>query len=131
MENQAMPAQCAHGAQLAHRFRSRALSFSRPRQVNMDLLLKFGDQPLLVRIRDGRVAAADVPAAPLPSSDVSLRASENAWRRFWQAVPDAGWHDIFALSKRGELAIEGNLQPLMAHLQFVKDLLATGREAQA
>jgi hypothetical protein len=131
METNAMPAQGALDAQLAHRFRSRALSFSRPRQVNMDVLLRFGDAPLLVRIRDGHVAAADAPTAPLPSCDVSLRASATAWSRFWQAVPDAGWHDIFALSKRGELAIEGNLQPLMAHLQFIKDLLATGREAQA
>jgi len=131
METNAMPAQGALDAQLAHRFRSCAQSFSRPRQVNMDLLLRFGDAPLLVRIRDGRVTAADAPIAPLPSCDVSLRASAKAWSRFWQAVPDAGWHDIFALSKRGELAIEGNLQPLMAHLQFIKDLLATGREAQA
>ncbi|MNQ80367.1 hypothetical protein D3C85_953430 [compost metagenome] len=131
MQTQAMTAQGACGAQLAHRFRSRALSFSRTRQVSMDLLLRFGEHPLLVRIRDGRVTDANIPSAPLPSSDISLRASEDAWSRFWQAVPDAGWHDIFALSKRGELAIEGNLQPLMAHLQFVKDLLAVGREAQA
>jgi hypothetical protein len=46
-------------------------------------------------------------------------------------VPAAGWHDIFALGKRRELVIDGNLQPLMAHLQFIKDLLAVGREAQA
>jgi len=131
MENHATPAQHASDAQLAHRFRSRALSFSRPRQVDMDLLVRVGDAPLLVRIHDGRVTSADAPAAPLPSCDVSLRASAAAWSRFWQAVPDAGWHDIFALSKRGELAIEGNLQPLMAHLQFVKDLLARGREAHA
>lgn len=131
MENHAMPAQDASDAQLAHRFRSRALLFSRPRLVDMDLLLRVGDAPLLVRIRDGRVMTADAPAAPLPSCDVSLRATAAAWSRFWQAVPDAGWHDIFALSKRGELSIEGNLQPLMAHLQFVKDLLATGREVQA
>lgn len=131
MNNHAMAARHASDAQLAHRFRSRALSFSLPRQVDMDLLLGVGAVPLLVRIRDGRVIAADTPAAPLPSCDVSLRAGADAWSRFWQAVPEAGWHDIFALSKRGELAIEGNLQPLMAHLQFVKDLLATGREAQA
>ena len=60
-----------------------------------------------------------------------MQASEAAWSRFWQAVPDAGWHDIFALAKRGELRIEGNLQPLMAHLQFVKDLVASPREVQA
>ncbi|WP_313622265.1 hypothetical protein [Achromobacter sp.] len=131
METQAMPARDMGGAQLAQRFCSHALSFSRPRLVNMDLLVRFGAHPVLVRIRDGRVATADIPGAPLPSSDVSLEASEHAWSRFWQAVPEAGWHDIFALSKRGELSIQGNLQPLMAHLQFVKDLLAAPREAQA
>lgn len=131
METQAMPARDMGGAQLAQRFCSRALSFSRPRLVNMDLLVQFGAHPVLVRIRDGRVATADVPGAPLPSCDVSLQGSEQAWSRFWQAVPEAGWHDIFALSKRGELSIQGNLQPLMAHLQFVKDLLAAPREAQS
>jgi len=84
MNNHAMAARHASDAQLAHRFRSRALSFSRPRQVDMDLLLGAGAQRYIA----GR-------------------------------------------QRRGELAIEGNLQPLMAHLQFVKDLLATGREAQA
>ena len=86
---------------------------------------------MLVRIRDGRVAAADVPLSPLPSCDVALHASALAWSRFWEAVPQAGWHDIFALSKRGELSIHGNLQPLIAHLQYVKDLLASAREARA
>ncbi|WP_291381265.1 MULTISPECIES: hypothetical protein [Achromobacter] len=131
MQTQAMPARNAGGAQLAQRFRDSALSFSRPRQVDMDLLVRFGAHPVLVRIRDGRVTAAEVPAAPLPSCDVAMQASEAAWSRFWQAVPDAGWHDIFALAKRGELRIDGNLQPLMAHLQFVKDLLASAREEQA
>lgn len=131
MQNQAMPAREAGGAQLAQRFCRCALSFSRPRQVDMDLLVGFGAHPVLVRIREGRVTTAEVPAVPLPSCDVALRASEQAWTRFWQVVPDAGWHDIFALSKRGELSIDGNLQPLMAHLQFVKDLLASAREARA
>jgi len=124
-------AQPADGAQLAQRFSARALSFSRQREVDMDLLLRFGASPVLVGVRGGRVVAAAAPVTPMPSCDFSLSASADAWSRFWQPVPQAGWHDIFALSKRRELAIEGNLQPLMAHLQFIKDLLATGREAQA
>lgn len=130
MQTQAMPPRDAGGAQLAQRFRASVLSFSRPRQVDMDLLVRFGAHPILVRVRDGRVASADGPSAPLPACDVAVQASETAWSRFWQALPDAGWHDIFALGKRGELRLEGNLQPLMAHLQFVKDLLASAREAQ-
>lgn len=118
------------GAQLAQRFCRIAQSFFRPRQVDMDLLVRFGAYPVLARVRGGRVVDAAVPSTPLPSCDVIFHASASAWSRFWQAVPEAGWHDIFALSKRGELRIEGNLQPLMAHLQFVKDLLAFPREAR-
>ena len=44
---------------------------------------------------------------------------------------EAGWHDIFALSKRGAMAIEGNLQPLMANLQYVKDLAAAGEQGMS
>ncbi|MGY6271635.1 hypothetical protein ACXIUT_18245 [Achromobacter denitrificans] len=131
METSSVPAEESRGAQLAARFCHQAASFSRPRPVHVDMLLRFGAHPVLVRVRDGSVASAQAPSTPLPSCDFSLRGSEEAWSRFWEAVPAAGWHDIFALSKRRELAIEGNLQPLMAHLQFVKDLLAVGREAQA
>ena len=63
------------------------------------------------------------------SWDFSLSAGAPAWERFWRPFPEAGWHDVFALAKRGEMAIEGNLQPLMANLQYVKDMAALGREA--
>ncbi|KGD95876.1 hypothetical protein JL37_08735 [Achromobacter sp. RTa] len=131
MEVPSLPGTEDRGAQLAARFRRLAPSFSRARGVHLDMLVRFGEHPVLVRIRDGRVDSAETPSTPLPSCDFSLRASEEAWSRFWQAVPAAGWHDIFALGKRRELSIDGNLQPLMAHLQFIKDLLAVGREAQA
>lgn len=131
MEAPSIPIGESRGAQLARRFCQLAPSFSRPRAVHADMLLRFGGDAVLVRIREGRVASAQAPATPLPSCDFSIRASEEAWSRFWQAVPAAGWHDLFALAKRRELVIEGNLQPLMAHLQFIKDLLAVGREAQA
>ncbi|MGE8637597.1 MAG: hypothetical protein ACN6PR_03085 [Achromobacter sp.] len=119
------------GTGMARRFREAALRFSRPRRVHIDMLLRVGAASLLVHIRDGKVTSAEAPVAPLPSSDFAVSASAQAWSRFWQPVPEAGWHDIFALSKRGELSIQGNLQPLMAHLQFIKDLLAAGREARA
>jgi len=131
MEIPSVPAEESRGAQLARRFCRLAPAFSRPRPVNLDMLLRFGAHPVLVRVRDGRVASAEAPSLPLPSCDFALRASEEAWSRFWESVPAAGWHDIFVLSKRRELAVDGNLQPLMAHLQFIKDLLAVGREAQA
>ncbi|WP_454673287.1 hypothetical protein [Achromobacter pestifer] len=125
------PSTAESGAQMAQRFRDAALRFSRPRDVHADMLVRFGGAPLLVRIRNGQVASAEVPSAPLPSCHFALTASVAAWTRFWQPVPEAGWHDLFALSKRCEMSIEGDLRPLMANLQFIKDLLATGREAGA
>jgi hypothetical protein len=57
----------------------------------------------------------------------AFRASIEAWDRFWQPMPEAGWHDIFALMKRGEASVEGDLRPFMANLQYIKDLLAAPR----
>jgi hypothetical protein len=67
------------------------------------------------------------PAPPLQPWDFCVRGTPRAWQELWQAMPQAGWHDVFALTKRGEMRIEGNLLPFMAHLQFFKDFLALPR----
>ena len=38
-----------------------------------------------------------------------------------------GWHDLFALTKRGVASMEGDFRPLLQNLQFFKDLLALPR----
>lgn len=45
-----------------------------------------------------------------------------------EPVPKPGWHDLFALCKRGAMRIEGGLHPFMANLQYFKDLVALPRE---
>ena len=57
----------------------------------------------------------------------AVRGTSEAWGRLWQPVPEPGWHDINALMKRGHVVLEGDLQPLMANLQYLKDLLALPR----
>jgi hypothetical protein len=57
----------------------------------------------------------------------AVRGTSEAWGRLWQGVPEPGWHDLNALMKRGFVTLEGDLQPLMANLQYVKDLLALPR----
>ena len=42
-------------------------------------------------------------------------------------MPDPGWHDLFALTKRGAASMEGDLRPLLQNLQYFKDLLALPR----
>ena len=41
--------------------------------------------------------------------------------------PAPGDNDIFALRKTGEMSVEGNLQPLMANLIYIKQVLAMPR----
>jgi hypothetical protein len=57
----------------------------------------------------------------------AVRGTPEAWGRLWQGVPEPGWHDLLALVKRGCAVLEGDLQPLMANLQYVKDLLVLPR----
>lgn len=119
----------ASASSFADRFIQRGLRFERNRDVNLHLLLGFGEESVWVSIQHGKVTLATHEIKPLTPHDVSISAAPEVWERFWEGTPAAGSHDIFALAKRGEMQIQGNLQPFMAHLQFVKDLLAVGRGA--
>jgi hypothetical protein len=57
----------------------------------------------------------------------AIRASTEAWRRFWEPVPAPGYHDLFAMKKLGVASVEGDLIPLMANLRYVKDVIAIPR----
>ena len=119
------------GAQLLQRFTQAALTFAKTRFVQVDMLVQFDDVPVIVRIRDGRVTEIVEKGVALQSWDFAVKGSAEGWSKFWLATPPAGWHDLLALNKRRAFIIEGHLHPLMAHLQFIKDLLASPREAVA
>jgi hypothetical protein len=89
------------------------------------------DHPFHVSIRCGRIT--DLTHAPvlMRSWRFSYRATPVAWAEYWQATPKPGWHDLLALTKRGEAVLEGDLHPFMAHLQYFKDLLALPRHQVA
>jgi hypothetical protein len=59
----------------------------------------------------------------------AVRASESAWTKFWEPMPAAGFHDIFAMAKGGHATVEGDLLPLMANLRYIKDVLAAPRRS--
>jgi hypothetical protein len=84
-------------------------------------------RPFHVSIRSGGIVDL-IPAPVLMRSwRFSYRATSGAWAEYWQATPKPGWHDLLALTKRGEAVLEGDLHPFMAHLQYFKDLLALPR----
>jgi hypothetical protein len=95
--------------------------------LNIDCLLGPIGQPLLVSIRLGRITAMSAAPKLMPSWRFAYTASSAAWIEYWRPEPKPGWHDLLALTKRGEASLEGDLHPFMTHLQYFKDLLALPR----
>jgi hypothetical protein len=100
----------------------------RGRFLDCECLLGPIGQPFHASIRAGRIV--DLTPAPvlMRSWRFAYRASSVAWAAYWQSEPRPGWHDLLALTKRGEATIEGDLHPFMAHLQYFKDVLALPRQ---
>ena len=99
----------------------------RGRTLRADCLVQIGATAFLLRFDAGSVRECRESLPLLCSWDFAVRGSLRAWQSLWQDPPPPGWHDLFALSKRGEMSFEGNLQPFMAHLQYLKDVLALPR----
>jgi hypothetical protein len=99
----------------------------RGRFLDCDCQLGLIDRPLFVAIRGGRIVEMTVQPALMRSWRFSYRASPAAWSEYWQPMPKPGWHDLLALTKRGEAVLAGDLHPFMAHLQYFKDVLALPR----
>ena len=103
----------------------------RGRDLTADCVVQIGNIPFLLRIEQGRIREYRKGLPLLCSWVFAVRGSAPAWAALWQDPPPPGWHDVFALAKRGEMSLEGNLQPLMANLQYIKDVVALPRKQSA
>ena len=97
------------------------------RGMNETFLVEVGATQYLLTVRDGKLQVEKGPFAQR-SWRFAIRAKREAWEKFWQKVPPPGFNDIFALFKRGQLTIEGDLHPFMANLLYIKDVLAAPRK---
>jgi len=99
----------------------------RGRFLDCDCRLGLIDQPVFVSIRAGRIVEFTATPALMRSWHFSYRATPVGWSKYWKRMPKPGFHDLLALTKRGEAIIEDELHPFMIHLQYFKDLLALPR----
>jgi hypothetical protein len=99
----------------------------RGRVLTVDILLEIGTAPYYVSIESGRVGRLERGPIIMRSWSFAIRGSEPAWRQFWLPFPPPHFHDLFALAKRGEFRIEGDLYPLMSNLLYLKGVLAAPR----
>ncbi|WP_353236004.1 hypothetical protein [Diaphorobacter ruginosibacter] len=81
----------------------------------------------LMEIRGGKITQLTREMPLFQTADLSIRANAQAWAALWEKFPRPGSHDIFALHKRGAMAIEGNSHLLFSNLQYIKDVLSTPR----
>jgi hypothetical protein len=101
------------------------------RLVSTKLLIEAGEQAALVTIAGGCVTdIADARSLVMPAWTFALRASAEEWEQFWAPRPRPGHHDLFALLRRGQLRIEGDMYPFMSNLLYFKALLALPRGAR-
>ena len=99
----------------------------RGRFLSTVFLVGAGDHDIYVTVRNGLIDEAAIGPATMRSWCFAIRASADAWQRFWEPVPRPGFHDLLAMMRFGVARIEGDLQPLMANLRYVKDVLEAPR----
>ena len=99
----------------------------RGRYLTTTFLVETGDTAWLVTVLEGRIARVERGPFLMRQWSFAVRAPAEAWRRFWEPAPAPGYHDLFAMAKAGHARIEGDLQPLMANLRYIKDVLEAPR----
>jgi hypothetical protein len=97
-------------------------------RCDVTCLIGLGDAIFHLTIVAGRIVSLERGPLLMRSSQFSFRASLQAWQKFWTPMPEPHWHDLFALTKRGEARLEGDIKPFMVHLQYFKDVLAAPRQ---
>ena len=102
----------------------------RGRWLSVDCRVDIGSEPFFLAIGDGALSAFERGEKLMRSTVFVLRASDEAWARHWETIPAPGWHDFFALTKRGVASVDGDLRPFLQNLQYFKDLLALPRIIQ-
>ena len=101
----------------------------RGRCCTTTLMIASGAVPLYLSIVDGKIGDMTRGPTLMRSWRFAIRADADAWRRFWQPLPEPGFNDVLAMSRFGRATIEGDLHPLMANLRYFKEVLEAPRRA--
>ncbi|HTR85121.1 MAG TPA: hypothetical protein VMI56_11635 [Reyranella sp.] len=99
----------------------------RGRWLTVEARIDIGNEPFFLSIADGALKGFERGARLMRSTAFSFTATDEAWTNYWEPMPAPGWHDLFALTKRGVASMAGDLRPLLQNLQYFKDLLALPR----
>jgi hypothetical protein len=91
------------------------------------LKLHFGDEALLLRFRDGKVAGIIEPTL-FDSADITIRGPVANWREFLKPLPKPFFHDMFAAIVRNEFDWAGNSETFFAYYGAFRRMFQIMRE---
>lgn len=94
------------------------------------VLLQVGDDEYYLTFEKGYLAAVEAGPSRKTPWRFALRTDAEALDRFWQPLPEPGFHDIFGLVKIGRGRIDGDILTLVKNLRFFKEFMALPREGK-
>ena len=98
------------------------------REMNETFMLEMGETQYLVTVRAGRIEKVEKGPFVMRTWSFAIRAKRESWEQFFRSPPVPGWHDLFALLRRGDVKFEGDQRVLMAYLLYIKLALAALRK---
>jgi len=102
----------------------------RGRFFSGEFLVEADQTPVHVKMHEGRVVEVAKGPFRMRGWRFAIRAEAQAWGHFWTAFPEPGYHDVIAMTRLGVARLEGDLQPLMANLRYVKEVLESPRKRE-
>ena len=99
----------------------------RGRWLSVACRVDIGVEPFHLVLDEGNLASLERGPRLMQSTSFAIRGTDEAWQKHWEKMPAPGWHDLFALTKRGAASFDGDLRPLLQNLQYFKDLLVLPR----
>ena len=97
------------------------------RDMNETFMVEVGAEQYLLTVRGGMLEPVAKGPFVQRAWRFAIRAKAESWAKFWQKVPEPGWHELLALLRRGDVAFEGDQRVLMAYLLYLKLMLAAPR----
>jgi len=101
---------------------------SRGRLVTTEIQVIMGRDEYRIRIEEGRIVGVEKGPFLMRPCSLTVRASAEAWGKFWQPYPPPGYQDIFAMTKKGEAEVSGDFRLLMQNLRYFKEVLEAPRK---
>ena len=102
------------------------------RWCTLNVALVIGEETVLLRLHEGKVAEA-VPNPGIDASwSVTLRGSPEDWRAFLRPEPPPFYHDLLAMNTRvPSFSIEGDRKAFVRHLRVLRRVFEIAQKLDA